>query len=149
MNADPLCHFFVPGIPKPKGSFRPVLSKTTGRTFNKPSNPDADCWQARVAAEAHRAWPGAPIADAVEVTLGFVLLRPKSVKPSKRPRPTVYPDLDKLERTVLDALAGVVITDDALVCRLLSEKFYNDGGLHCGVHVAVTYADRNGAPQCT
>ena len=38
------------------------------------------------------------------------LPRPKTIKPSKRPYPHVRPDIDKLERAVLDGLTGVVFS---------------------------------------
>jgi Holliday junction resolvase RusA-like endonuclease len=34
------------------------------------------------------------------------------------------PDLDKLERAVWDALAGLIYVDDAAVCSSASRKFY-------------------------
>lgn len=46
----------------------------------------------------------------------FTFARPPSVKRNKRPWPSVYPDLDKLARGVLDALkAAGVMKDDCLV----------------------------------
>lgn len=57
------------------------------------------------------------------VRIEFRLVRPKSV-PKARVRPTVKPDLDKLTRSVLDALTGVVIVDDSRVVELHVSKHY-------------------------
>ena len=62
-----------------------------------------------------------PTSDPVRVSLHFLLRRPKR---TKRERPTVVPDLDKLSRAVLDALTGVVYADDAQVVSLHASKVY-------------------------
>jgi Holliday junction resolvase RusA-like endonuclease len=48
--------------------------------------------------------------------------RPKSRR--KETWVTTTPDLDNLEKAVLDGLSGVVYTDDRLVVRKRSEKRY-------------------------
>ena len=63
--------------------------------------------------------------------------RPKTVKVRKRPLPIVKPDLDKLVRSVLDALSGVVFADDAQVTGLLTVKRYEQAGVPVGVQVHV------------
>jgi Holliday junction resolvase RusA-like endonuclease len=60
----------------------------------------------------------------VGVSLYVYLPRPASVTKTKRPLPMVKPDLDKLCRLVLDALARVVFPDDGAVCSLVACKFY-------------------------
>jgi crossover junction endodeoxyribonuclease RusA len=62
--------------------------------------------------------------EAVEVSIIFYLPRPKTVR--DREFPTVFPDIDKLSRSVLDSLSGVVYTDDARVIRLSAYKLYAD-----------------------
>jgi len=62
--------------------------------------------------------------EAVEVSIIFYLPRPKTVQ--DRIFPTVFPDIDKLSRSVLDSLSGVVYTDDARVIRLTAQKLYAD-----------------------
>ena len=59
------------------------------------------------------------------VRLTFVFKKPKSA-PKKRTRPTVYPDLDKLVRAILDSGKGVLWHDDAQVCRIDAAKAYGD-----------------------
>jgi hypothetical protein len=73
------------------------------------------------------------------VFLNFQLLRPKSVDPLKRPWPITRPDIDKLERTVLDHLTSVgLIDDDSQVCLLCSTKSYGEPG----VEIVVVPLDR-------
>ncbi len=67
-----------------------------------------------------------------EVALVFYLRRGKTVK---RFEPDVAPDLDKLQRAVLDALAGVIWNNDGQVTRIVADKEY---GQHEGVAIEVS-----------
>lgn len=40
--------------------------------------------------------------------------------------PTIKPDLDNAAKIVLDSMNGVVYKDDAQICSLTCEKFYDD-----------------------
>ncbi len=72
--------------------------------------------------------------QAVQIEARFYLPRPKSVKISKRPLPSVKPDADKMLRGLFDALTGVAYVDDAQVCKASVEKRYaDDEGHPCGV----------------
>lgn len=67
----------------------------------------------------------------------FNFVRPKS---SKRDYPSVKPDLDKLERALLDGLTDSgVIWDDALVVSMTASKRYADRP-----HVRVLITDMGG-----
>lgn len=108
------------GIPAPQGSKNPMRSRSTGKLFTQEVSPNLVPWRQDVkhAAEAVLESLGRPQAfqGAVVMRLVFTFDRPKSVKRNKRPWPSVYPDLDKLARGVLDALkAAGVIKDDCLV----------------------------------
>jgi len=64
---------------------------------------------------------------AIDVDLTFYLPRPKSVSVTARPLPTVKPDVDKLERAVLDAMTmSGVIADDAQITDTSTRKRYAD-----------------------
>ncbi|KKN03821.1 hypothetical protein LCGC14_1103940 [marine sediment metagenome] len=116
---------FVRGIPAPQGSKRAFI--TGDRAVVVDANPKTlKDWRAAVAFRLQSEWHGPPLDGALHVELNFALLRPKSVSEKRRPSPTVKPDLDKLERAVLDALTGIVIVDDALVVELHSTKEYSD-----------------------
>lgn len=45
-------------------------------------------------------------------------------KPSASPWKATAPDIDKLERALLDALTGVAYADDAQVARVVKERVY-------------------------
>lgn len=72
---------------------------------------------------------------AVRVEIDFYLPRPASIKISKRNRPIVPPDIDKLVRGALDGIGqglngksgdGLIWGDDAQVVELHARKFYAD-----------------------
>ena len=62
---------------------------------------------------------------AVEATIIYSFIRPKSVKPSKRPHPCVKPDIDNLTKLLFDGLQPHVLADDCLVCKVRKKKIYS------------------------
>jgi Holliday junction resolvase RusA-like endonuclease len=148
-----LIRFRVVGLPKPKGSMRPFISKTDGKTYAKHDNPDTVSWATRVTEEAlaHRpaegCWSG-PCA----VTLTFQLPRPKGhfgkhgLKASAPKYPITKPDLDKLSRNIKDALKHVVYRDDAQVVEEHQTKTYAEVP---GVLVEVTLMEEHVCPAST
>jgi crossover junction endodeoxyribonuclease RusA len=73
-----------------------------------------------------------PIAGPISVTMNFRIKRPKSVK---REYPTVPLDLDKLVRSVGDALTGIAYEDDSQIISLFATKRYSD---HPGVDIEIS-----------
>lgn len=132
--------FFVPGEPKPmgsktafvvKGKFGPRAVVTDGST-SKPAGKLMLAWKDSVIA-ASMADGGERIIGAVRVSLTFFLARPaghtgkKGLLPSAPRYPAVKPDLDKLARSTLDALAVALLSDDARVVTLELAKRYAEG----------------------
>lgn len=108
------------GIPAPQGSKRAIRNQHTGRLVTQENSPNLAPWRQDVkyAAEAVLTEAGRPqpFQGAVVVRMVFTLPRPATVKRSKRPYPSVYPDILKLGRAVEDALtAAGVWKDDSLV----------------------------------
>lgn len=127
--------FFVAGVPAPKGSTRAWV--VAGRAVVTEANPLTRPWAALVQDAA--LGQGRPVlarAVPVCVHLSFVLPRPASL-PKKVAHHLKKPDLDKLTRAVLDALTGVVWTDDSQVVALSAVKRYPQDGEPTGVHVTV------------
>ena len=128
--------FFVPGKPQWQGS------KTKGRWGNiMEMNNELGPWRERVAlagyaaaTEAQEFHPEGPVAIGLE----FVLYRPKGL-PKTRPTPpaTKAPDIDKMERAILDALTHVIFANDNQVTLVLKRKRVAEEGESPGVHIWV------------
>lgn len=92
-------------------------------------------WRQAIAQEARSATVSV-LSGPVRVELRFCLPRPVS----RRKRdlwPDRKPDLDKLVRSALDAMSGVVFGDDAQVVHLVTWKVYAGDDEQQGVRVAV------------
>jgi len=117
----------VYGRPSPKGSvqFARGVSFTPQKT--RVAMHDLRMFTARYKADLKLECPSSPIfTTACRVTLIFSFLRPKSVKPKKRPHPSVKPDIDNLTKLVLDGLQPHILSDDCLVVRIEQSKIYGD-----------------------
>lgn len=135
--------FRVYGIPQTKGSAKGfvVPGKFGGkaRAIITNDNPKNKCWAQTVSAMAQQFRPSDGLWDgAVKVTLIFHLPTPKSL-PKRTPSfATKRPDIDKCTRSVLDALKGVIYSDDSRVVGLEVFKVY---GVAPGVTVQVERID--------
>ena len=116
--------FTVRGEAKPKGSTRAFV--VAGKAITTSANKNTKEWQHLVAAAAQEHAPEKLYDEAVAVSMNFYLRRPASVSEKKRPYPTVKPDSDKLIRTVLDSLKGIIYSDDAKVVMIFATKEYGD-----------------------
>lgn len=137
-----MIEFFCPGKPQAQGS------KTKGRWGNiREDNNELGPWRERVSLAAYQAvgLDYSPegedhqllLTGPIAVGLEFVLYRPKSTPKSKTPPATKKPDIDKLERAVLDALTHVLWSDDAQVTIVVKRKRVAELGESPGVHVWV------------
>lgn len=109
--------FRVPGQAVPQGSKDATLNKHTGRVVLFDANmKELRAWRKAVATTAADARNRQlrPVYDGpVAVSINFVLRRPASA--SKTRLALTKPDIDKLQRAILDAITGVVITNDSRV----------------------------------
>jgi Holliday junction resolvase RusA-like endonuclease len=136
--------FTVYGTAQPKGSMRAVMGKGMRFPVVTDSNRNVKSWSQLVRVAASAALNALPAADramlphGVRLSLAFYLPRPK--KHHKRgvfvPH-CVAPDVDKLARAVLDALATVLYHDDRQITELIAGKYYAevDGAAHVDVRV--------------
>lgn len=136
---------FVPGVPAPKGSMRYVGN---GRMIEqvKASVP----WRERVNEHVLRAGEVMGYAhsktDPVEVTLRFIVPRPKNAKRRLWPFTRGSGDVDKLSRNVLDAISDTrkapgVLRDDSCVVMLHASKHYQSAkDPHIGVSIIIQNA---------
>jgi crossover junction endodeoxyribonuclease RusA len=126
---------FVPGEPKPQGSMKGFSVAGRIQVVHAKST-DLAVWRHAITSSAFDLWGEHPPLDVpLVVTLDFLLPKPKSA-PKKRYLPDRRPDLDKLTRAVLDALTGIVFTDDARIVTLTAHKFFARER-PIGVHVSV------------
>ena len=109
--------FFVTGRPIPQGSLKFI----NGHAIHVRAQ-DLALWRADIARVARLSHVTKAEED-VEITITFVLTKPKSVK---RNTPHIRPDLDKLIRAVLDGLTGVAYEDDGQVTKLIAQKQYGN-----------------------
>lgn len=120
--------FFAAGKPETKGSARAFVIGGRARITN--DNPRAKSWAGVISTAASAAYSGELLDGPLRIEIVFLLSRPKSHFTKKGLRPTApeycdrKPDIDKLARCALDALTGVIFTDDARVVRLSSSKRY-------------------------
>jgi crossover junction endodeoxyribonuclease RusA len=138
--------FYAPGCPIPQGNKSGILRGgkvviVEGRT-GKARNAFTE-WRAtlRQAAEAAKP-PGPPLDGPLAVHVHFALPRPASAPKRRRTFADKRPDLDKLVRACLDALAeAAVIVDDARVVHLTATKDYPGPDGRIGAWVYVLAAD--------
>ena len=110
----------IAGIPQPKGSFNVI--RAGGKTYNV-SPKRTEAWETLVKLMAQAAWQGPPWEGPVEVHLVFYLPPPKSARRGQR-WVSKRPDVDKLTRAALDALAGIAYHDDSRVALVSASKEY-------------------------
>jgi Holliday junction resolvase RusA-like endonuclease len=130
-----LIDLVVYGNPAPQGSKKFIGTTSMGRGVIVDSSPKTKPWRADVKAaceafmEKHQDFT--PFTDAVSVRMVFTFIRPKSVTPNKRRRPSTYPDLSKLCRATEDAISSSGLwRDDALVVEYTRlAKVYADEDL--------------------
>lgn len=124
---------FVPGRPAPQGSKRHV-----GGGILVESSKALGPWRTVVAWHAAQVYRAGPLDGPLTVTVEFVMPRPKSL-PKRQPTPphTKKPDVDKLIRSILDALTGVVWRDDSQVDDLHPTKRYAELDEQPGAHIRV------------
>jgi len=140
----------VHGTPQPKGSLKAFRAYRSKRLVVTSDNPKLRAWQLSVRAAALQTrgrWR--TFAGPVTVHCQFVLPRPTSY-PRRVVHHTRKPDLDKLVRAVLDALAAdVLFGDDAAVIDLHASKAYACAGVVPGVVITVADATtpEAGGPQ--
>lgn len=131
---NPFIAFRVYGIPQTKGSAKGFVgrSKKTGklRAFITNDNTKNKGWAETVSGEAQLARRvhhlAAPFAGAIRLELEFYVKKPKSYPKTKELPAIKKPDLDKMIRSVKDALTGIFYLDDSQVVEESASKHYGD-----------------------
>jgi len=131
--------FEVHGTAQPKGSAKAFVpfkwaaqavsaAKTTGkqippRAVITQDNTRSKGWEQLVAEQAQTVAADGAFFGPVVLAVTFALPRPHTL-PQKIRHHVKLPDLDKLLRSVLDALTGVLYLDDKQVVEVHARKYY-------------------------
>jgi Holliday junction resolvase RusA-like endonuclease len=142
----PALRFEVEGEHVAQGSFKAMISHTTGFAMIKADNESAlKRWRKLVAGEAIKALPpwllgpeGEPAPHDGPVFVSLIFARARSerdyladgvtLRKGARRYPDTAPDSDKLERAIFDALTGIVFTNDGRVVSNVTLKRYCQRG---------------------
>ena len=124
--------FFAHGTPRPQGSMRSFKHPKTGAIVTTSQIKGLKPWRKTVAQVAAVALGGRWIYNGVSMTLVFSFERPKAhyrtgryshlLRDDAPERHQQDPDIDKLERAILDALTGVAFKDDNEVDTVGKQK---------------------------
>jgi len=122
----------VSGKPIPKQSFR--FARTKLGKWMKWIDPKVTAYTNLVRMEAVESMAGRPpLVGPVEMIVDFCFPWPKSMSRKERtwlelftlPFRAKIPDLDNLEKNLLDGLKGIAFLDDAQVCKVTKVKIYD------------------------
>lgn len=154
----PALEFLVHGVPAPQGSKRHMGNGVMVEMSRKVKPWRADVRQAAEdVLEGNDYWD--PTVRLVAVDLEFTLARPRShfrtgahaheLRPDAPRWVTTRPDLDKLQRSTLDALTSAgVFPDDCVVAQLSARKLYPIAtGEHPGCRIRVYALPTHNQPR--
>lgn len=129
-------NFVIPGPPKGKGRHRSRIAKgRDGKQFVASYTPkDTVEYENLVRVAAFEAMAGrVPTTFPVRVTIRAFFPVPASWSAKRRARalageilPTVKPDLDNVEKAVMDGMNAIVFRDDVVACEVVKRKRYSD-----------------------
>ena len=133
ISSQALC-FSVHGIPIPQGSTRAFIPKGWSRPIITAANAKTKPWRQEIAgvvvSEMEKTGFARMTKDVpVKVCAGFSFPRPHGL-PKRVNSKTTKPDLDKLVRSLLDAMTGLVFEDDSQVVQLHVRKTFGIPGVH-------------------
>lgn len=111
--------FTVLGTPVPQGSMRSFIPKGWNRAVITTDNTRLKPWRQELGTSALIAMREAkaeilPRPVPVQVVANFYFAKPKSAKKTITAK-TTKPDLDKLARSLMDSMSGIVFEDDSQV----------------------------------
>jgi len=116
--------FTVRGVPVPQGSMKAFMPKGAKFPVLTSDNPKLKAWRKLVRAQALEAMGWLPPAGKnVPIRVQAVFFMPRA-KTNKAIDAVKKPDIDKLLRSCLDSMTGVVYTDDSQVVEVHVFKTY-------------------------
>lgn len=149
MTQSPIA-FVVPAVPvaQPRtrvtsihGHARAYEPRTVKTATGIQPHPIAE-FKSTVKHAARAAYDGPPLDMPLRVDVVFVFPRPADMRWKKKPMPRVLhvkkPDRDNLDKSVLDALKGIIWIDDCQACDGRIQKFIAAGDEQPHVEVTIT-----------
>ena len=122
--------FVVRGTPVPQGSTRAFIPKGWTRPVITAANSKTKPWKQEISGTAVAEMSANGFSKLerqvpVKISAWFHFPRPRHL-PRRVEQKTTKPDLDKLVRSLLDALTGVVFEDDSQVVEIHVSKHFGD-----------------------
>lgn len=111
------------GLPKPQGSKKAFKTKQGRIVLVEAAGKPHKVWREVVAEAAREVAPPELFTGPVRVEVDLFLPRAKS---NNDKFPIYRNDLDKLIRSVLDSMTGIIFKDDGQVVELVASKSYSD-----------------------
>ena len=116
--------FTIAGTPLAKDRAR----HGNGRTYDTARNKSAKraiAWKGKAAMKSHK-----PFKGPVRMRMVFLFAWPKSYTQRRKQMchgnmKDTKPDLDNLQKMVMDGLNGIAYDDDGQVCELMTTKFFS------------------------
>lgn len=133
--------FFVEGTPAPQGSKTGFIRG--GRVVLVESSKKVKPWREAVGAKA-RETVGELLDGPLELTVEFIMPRPKALGGNPAPPMVQRPDADKLLRSTCDGLTGTAYVDDSQVVTIHAHKRRAEPGETPGAHITLTPAEQLG-----
>lgn len=139
-----MIRIIVNSIPVAQPRQRHAIRGTAGRQFISnytPSSHPVTAFKSDCRAAAYNAYRGAPLDEPLRVDIVAVFPRPKGKMYKSKPMPREYkaskPDRDNIEKSVYDALNGLVWRDDALIVDGRTEKIIAAGDEQPHVEITI------------
>ena len=128
---------FVPGAPAPQGS-KSFKGMRGGHAILVESSARCKPWRESIRWSVLEVWRGPQMLGAVAVDLEFIMPRPVSTPKTRTPPAIKKPDIDKLERAVLDAITSAgVWKDDSQVTTSRKTKRLAEVGETPGCRIVI------------
>lgn len=132
-----IIRLFIPGPPGAKGRARFTRE---GRAYTPAGTMRYETYLKALMAEHMHG--NSPLDEPVELACHFVMQEPKSMPKRDRGKGLPHvkkPDLDNLEKSAMDAMNGVMITDDCLIwCKNGKKTYPSPDAPNVGVHLQLT-----------
>lgn len=140
--------FNVPAVPVAQPRPRAFVVGGSGRMADVPSKHPVHDFKASVRATFAAVYQGPPLEGPLAMTCIFVMPRPQNLIWKTKPMPRLphisKPDLDNLQKGVLDCLNTIAYRDDAQVHNVVSSKWIASGQEQPHVEIEITGGESHG-----